>query len=92
MAEAVTSLSYAGNASAADLTANGSTAAIGPLTVTLAGFDLTGGQAECQLGRGAGSGGTPAGATPSGSSDYGFVDTTYALTAAQVQAGSLMGA
>lgn len=92
MAETAASLSYAGNASASDLTANGSSAVIGPLTVTLEGFDLTGGQAECQLGRGGNSGGTPAGATPSGSSDYGFVDTTYTLTAAQVQAGSLMGA
>lgn len=92
MGESVTSLSYAGNAAASDLTANGNTVAIGPLSVTLAGYDLTGSQAECQLGRGEGSGGTPAGATPSGSSDYGFVDTTYTLTAAQVQAGSLMGA
>jgi hypothetical protein len=92
MAEPVTSLSYAGNASSSDLTANGSSVTIGPLTVTLAGFDLTGSQAECQLGRGEGSGGTPAGATPSGSTDYGFVDTTYTLTAAQVQAGSQMGA
>lgn len=91
MAEAVTSLSYAGNAAASDLTANGSAVAIGPLTVTLSGYDLAA-QAECQLGRGEGSGGTPAGFTPSGSTDYGFCDTTYTLTSAQVQAGSLMGA
>lgn len=91
MAEAVTSLDYAGNAAASALVANGSSVAIGPLTVTLEGYDLAA-QSECQLARGEGSGGTPAGSTPSGSSDYGFVDTTYALTAAQVQAGSLMGA
>ena len=84
MAEAVTSLSYEGNAAASDLTANGDTVAIGPLSVTLAGFDLTGSQAECQLGRGLN--------VPSGSSDVGWVDTTYTLTAAQIQAGSQMGA
>lgn len=92
MAEAPTNLSYAGNASSSDLTANGSSVTVGPLTVTMAGFDLTGNQAECTLGRGGGSGSTPAGGTPSGSTDYGFTDTTYALTSAQVQAGSLMGA
>jgi hypothetical protein len=92
MAEAVTSLSYQGNASSSDLTADGSTVTIGPLSVTIAGYDLTGSQAQCQLGRGEGSGGTPAGGTAAGSSDYGFVDTTYSLTAAQIQAGSLMGA
>jgi hypothetical protein len=84
MAEAVTALSYQGNTAASDLTADGSTVTIGPLTVTLAGFDLTGAQAECQLGRGS--------SQPSGSSEQGFVDTTYTLTAAQVAAGSLMGA
>ncbi len=83
MAESVTALSYEGNASASDLTADGSTVAIGPLSVTLGGYDLTGSQAECQLGRGAN---VPAG------TDFGFVDTTYTLTAAQVAAGSLMGA
>jgi hypothetical protein len=92
MAESPTTLSYAGNSAVSDLTANGSTVTIGPLSVTMAGFDLTGSQAECALGRGGGSGSTPAGSTPSGSTDYGFTDTTYALTAAQVQAGSLMGA
>jgi hypothetical protein len=92
MAETPTSLSYAGNTAASDLTANGSTVTIGPLTVTMAGFDLTGSQAECTLGRGGGSSDEPAGSTPSGSTDFGFTDTTYALTAAQVQAGSLMGA
>jgi hypothetical protein len=92
VAETPTNLSYAGNASSSDLTANGATVTIGPLTVTMAGFDLTGSQAECTLGRGGGSGSTPAGSTPSGSSDFGFTDTTYALTAAQVQAGSVMGA
>lgn len=80
-----TSLSYAGNASVSDLTPNGSTVTIGPLTVTMAGNDLASGQAECQLGRGSGN-------VPSGSTDFGFTDNTYALTAAQVQAGSLMGA
>lgn len=85
MAEAVTELSYAGSASSSDLTANGSAVAVGPLTVTLAGFDLTGGQAECVLGRGVSG-------TPSGSTNFGFTDTTYTLTAAQVQAGSIMGA
>ena len=85
MAESPTSLSYAGNAAASDLTANGSEVTIGPLTVTLEGYDLTGSQAECQLGRGEGS-------TPSGSSDFGFADTTYTLTPAQIAAGSLMGA
>jgi len=84
MAEAATSLSYEGNAAASDLTANGNTVAIGPLSVTLAGFDLTGAQAECQLGRGL--------SVPSGSSDVGWVDTTYTLTAAQIQAGTQMGA
>ena len=92
MAENPTSLSYEGNAAVSDLTANGSTVTIGPLSVVLGGYDLTGGQAECVLGRGEGSAGTPAGFTPSGSTDFGFVDTTYTLTAAQVQAGSLMGA
>lgn len=92
MAENPTTLSYAGNSSSSDLTANGSTVTIGPLSVVMAGFDLTGSQAECTLGRGGGSGSTPAGSTPSGSTDYGFTDTTYALTAAQVQAGSSMGA
>lgn len=92
MPEPVTSLSYAGSASNSDLTSNGATVTIGPLTVTMAGNDLAAAQAECQLGRGAGSGGTPAGSTPAGSSDFGFVDTTYTLTAAQVQAGVLMGA
>lgn len=82
---APTSLSYAGSASSSDLTANGSTVTIGPLSVTVAGHDLAGDQAECQLGRGSGN-------IPSGSTDYGLVDTTYALTAAQVAAGSLMGA
>lgn len=77
MAESPTVLSYAGNASSSDLTANGSVVTIGPLSVTQAGWDLTGSQAECTLG----TGGTA-----------GFTDTTYALTAAQVQAGSLMGA
>lgn len=92
MAEAVTSLSYAGSASNSDLTSNGSVVTIGPLSVTMAGNDLAASQAECQLGRGAGASGTPAGSTPAGSSDYGFVDTTYTLTPAQVAAGTLMGA
>lgn len=92
MAETPTSLSYAGNSAASDLTANGSTVTIGPLTVTMAGYDLTGSQAECALGRGGSSSDVPAGNTPSGSTDFGFTDTTYALTAAQVQAGSLAGA
>jgi hypothetical protein len=92
MAETPTSLSYAGNASSSDLTVNGSTVVIGPLTVTMAGFDLTGNQAECTLGRGGGSADVPAGNTPAGSTDFGFTDTTYTLTAAQVQAGSIMGA
>ena len=85
MAESPTNLSYQGNAAASALTANGSTVTIGPLTVTLAGFDLTGSQAECQLGRGSAN-------TPSGSTDYGLTDTTYTLTSAQIQAGTLMGA
>lgn len=67
------------------LTADGNTVTLGSgQTVTLAGFDATGAQAECQLGRG--------GNIPSGTSEQGFVDTTYTLTAAQVAAGSLMGA
>ena len=67
------------------LTANGNAVTLGSgQSVTLAGFDVTDGYAECQLGRG--------GNIPSGSSDVGFVDTTYTLTAAQVQAGSQMGA
>lgn len=85
MAEAVTELSYAGNSSSADLTANTSTVVIGPLTVTQAGYDLTGNQAECVLGRGFSG-------TPAGSTNFGFTDTTYTLTATQVQAGSIMGA
>lgn len=92
MAETPTNLSYAGSAENADLTANGSTVVIGPLTVTMAGFDLTGNQAECTLGRGGSSTDEPAGYTPSGSTDFGFTDTTYALTAAQIKAGSAMGA
>lgn len=84
MAEAPTALNYEGNAAAVGLAANGNTVTIGPLTVTLAGYDLTGSQAQCQLGRGAN--------VPSGTTDSGFTDTTYALTAAQVQAGSIMGA
>lgn len=84
MAEAATELSYGGNASSADLTVNGSTAAVGPLTVSMAGFDLAA-QAECTLGRGVSG-------TPPGSTDFGFTDTTYSLTSAQVQAGSLTGA
>jgi L,D-peptidoglycan transpeptidase YkuD (ErfK/YbiS/YcfS/YnhG family) len=92
VAETPTSLSYAGNAAASDLTADGSTVTIGPLSVTLAGFDLTGTQAQCTLGRGGGSADEPAGNTPSGSTDFGFTDTTYTLTATQVQAGSIMGA
>jgi hypothetical protein len=92
MAETPTSLSYAGNTAASDLTANGDTVTIGPLSVTMGGFDLTGAQAQCTLGRGGSSSDEPAGSTPSGSTDFGFTDTTYALTAAQIQAGSLMGA
>jgi hypothetical protein len=92
VAETPTSLSYAGNAAASDLTADGNSVTIGPLTVTLEGFDLTGTQAQCTLGRGGGSADEPAGNTPSGSTDFGFTDTTYALTAAQIQAGSIMGA
>lgn len=92
MAETPTSLSYAGSASSSDLTVNGSTVTVGPLSVTMAGFDLTGSQAQCTLGRGGGSADIPVGNTPSGSTDFGFTDTTYALTAAQIAAGSLMGA
>ena len=86
MAESPTELSYAGNASSANLTVNGGTVVLGSgQTVTMAGFDLTGGQAECILGRGVSG-------TPSGSTGFGFTDTTYALTAAQIAAGSAMGA
>jgi hypothetical protein len=92
VAETPTSLSYAGNAAASDLTADGNTVTIGPLSVTLEGFDLTGTQAQCTLGRGGGSSDEPAGNTPSGSTDFGFTDTTYTLTATQVQTGSIMGA
>jgi hypothetical protein len=92
MAETGTNLSYAGNAAVSDLTANGNSVTIGPLTVTMGGFDLSGSQAECTLGRGGGSSDVPAGTTPSGSTDFGFTDLTYTLTAAQVQAGSIMGA
>lgn len=81
-----TSLSYAGSASSADLTVNGSAVTLGSgQSVTMAGFDLTGDQAECTLGRGVTG-------TPSGSTNYGFTDLTYTLTAAQIAAGSLMGA
>lgn len=86
MAESPTELSYAGNASSADLTVNGTSVTLtSGQSVTMAGFDLTGNQAECTLGRGHGQ-------TPSGSTDYGFTDSTYTLTAAQIQAGSIMGA
>ena len=67
------------------MTANGTSVTLGSgQSVVLAGFDLTDGLAECQLGRGAN--------VPSGSSDQGFVDTTYTLTAAQIAAGTQMGA
>lgn len=89
MAENPTSLSYEGNAAASDLTANGNTVTIGPLSVLIGGYDLTGSQAECQLGRGTFIPGWNFG---NPGTDFGFVDTTYTLTAAQVQAGSLMGA
>lgn len=85
MAESPTELSYAGNASSSDLTVNGVNITVGPLTFTQAGFDLTGTQAECTLGRGHGE-------VPDGSTDFGFSDLTYTLTAAQIQAGSIMGA
>ena len=39
---------------------------IGPLTVTMAGFDLTGSQAECVLGRGGSSSDVPAGSYVNG--------------------------
>lgn len=81
---APTALDYRGNTSSSDLTNNGTVVTIGPLSVTQAGHDLASSQAECQLGRGAN--------IPAGSSAFGFVDTTYTLTAAQVQAGSQMGA
>jgi len=93
VAETPTSLSYAGSASSADLTVNGGTVTLGSgQSVTMAGFDLAGTQAECTLGRGGGSADVPAGNTPAGSTDFGFSDTTYTLTAAQLLAGSLMGA
>jgi hypothetical protein len=85
VAESPTALNYQGNSAASDLTVDGSAVVLGSgQSVTMAGFDLTGAQAECQLGRGSNQ--------PSGSSVQGFVDTTYTLTAAQVAAGSLMGA
>lgn len=85
MAEAVTALDYRGNTATSDLTINGTAVTLGSgQSVTMAGFSLTGGQAECQLGNG--------GNIPSGTSAQGFVDTTYTLTAAQLLAGSQMGA
>jgi hypothetical protein len=66
------------------LVANGATVTIGPLTVTLAGYDLASTQAECQLGNGRNE--------PSGSSQAGFADTTYTLTAAQLAAATGMPA
>lgn len=60
------------------LVANGSTVTIGPLTVTLAGYDLANTTGECQLGNGRNE--------PTGSSQAGFVDTTYTLTPAQLLA------
>ncbi len=83
MAESPTTLSYQGNAEAADLVPSG-TVPIGPLTVTQAGNDLASGQAECQLGTGS--------QVPSGTTDFGFTDNTYSLTADQIAAGSRMGA
>lgn len=81
MAESPTALNY--QPADTTLVANGTTVAIGPLTVTLAGFDLAS-QSECQLGNGTN--------VPSGSSRYGFVDTTYTLTATQLAAGTGMPA
>jgi hypothetical protein len=89
VAENTTALSYEGNAEVSDLTANGNTVAIGPLEVTVGGFDLTGTQAECQLGKGAN---IPGWDFANPGTDFGFVDTTYTLTPAQIAAGSLMGA
>jgi hypothetical protein len=74
MAESPTALNY--QPADTSLVANGTTVVIGPLTVTLAGYDLAGTTAECQLGNGRNE--------PSGSSAAGFVDTTYTLTAAQL--------
>jgi hypothetical protein len=76
MAENPTALNYVPSDSS--LVANGATVAIGPLTVTLAGFDLANTTGECQLGNG--------GNEPSGTSRTGFQDTTYTLTTAQVLA------
>ena len=50
------------------------------------------GRVQGTLGRGGSSTDVPAGYTPSGSTSFGFTDTTYALTSAQVAAGTLMGA
>ena len=74
MAESPTALNY--QPADTTLVANGSTVVIGPLTVTLAGYDLANTQAECQLGNGRNE--------PTGSSQAGFTDTTYTLTAAQL--------
>lgn len=66
---------------------NGSVVTLGSgQAVTMAGFDATGDQSECQLGTGTGAN------IPAGTTNFGFVDTTYTLTPAQVAAGSLMGA
>jgi hypothetical protein len=65
------------------LVANGATVTIGPLTVTLAGYDLAD-QAECVVGIGRN--------TATGSTDFGMVDTTYTLTATQLAAATGMPA
>jgi hypothetical protein len=77
VAEAPTSLSYAGNDST--LTADGATVTLGPLTVTVGGVDLGSAQAECQLPRDTTN-------TPAGSTEFGFSDTTYTLTGPQLAA------
>ena len=78
-----TSLSY--QPADTSLVANGTTVTIGPLSVTLAGFDLANTTCECQLA-------TDRVNTPSGSTGFGFSDTGYTLTAAQLAAGTGMPA
>ena len=65
------------------LVANGATVTIGPLTVTLAGFDLVNDLAQCQLFDGRNS---------TGNTNFGPVDAGYVMTSAQLTEGSRMTA
>lgn len=65
------------------LVANGTSVTIGPLSVTLAGFDLAAG-AECQVFNGRN--------LATGSTNFGPSDAGYVMTSAQLTEGSRMPA